>query len=110
MSSTENLDEIPFEQALERLESIVSRMEEGKLPLDQMIKCFEEGSALSAACGKKLKSLERKIEVLVKENSSGGDWKNFEEASPSPSLEEEEEESVPVQKTKKSATQEDLPF
>jgi exodeoxyribonuclease VII small subunit len=55
-----------FEQALERLETIVGDMEYGTLNLDAMIERFEEGQALIALCGRKLNEVERKIEKLVK--------------------------------------------
>jgi exodeoxyribonuclease VII small subunit len=71
------LETLPFEKALERLEAVVSKMESGKLPLDEMMKYFEEGAQLSAICEKKLKELEKKIEILVKEDNQGGKWKEF---------------------------------
>lgn len=70
-----------FEEALEKLETIVAKMEDGNLPLDQMIKYYEEGNMLSSICGGKLKELEKKIEILVRENSEGGEWKNFDPSS-----------------------------
>jgi exodeoxyribonuclease VII small subunit len=71
------IEALPFEKALERLETVVSKMESGKLPLDEMMKYFEEGAQLSAICEKKLKELEKKIEILVKEDGQGGKWKDF---------------------------------
>lgn len=87
--------QLSFEEALEKLEAIVAKMEDGNLPLDQMIKYYEEGNALSSICGKKLKALEKKIEILVKENGEGGEWKNFDPSSGkhsamSPQAEDEE--------------------
>ncbi|MFZ2657202.1 exodeoxyribonuclease VII small subunit [Zavarzinia sp.] len=70
------VEELPFEKALERLEAIIEKMESGKLQLDEMMKYFEEGSALSSLCEKKLRELEKKIEILVK-NEQGGKWKEF---------------------------------
>lgn len=60
-------DEIGFEQALERLETIVSEMEAGSLPLEDMMKRFEEGRALAKVCSTKLTQVEKRIEILVKE-------------------------------------------
>jgi len=57
---------IDFEQSLERLETLVEEMESGKLPLEEMIKHFEEGSKLVTLCSKKLNEVEQKIEKLVK--------------------------------------------
>jgi len=54
-------EDMPFEKVLERLESVVAKMENGNLPLDEMMKAFEEGKILSDICGKKLKAVEKKI-------------------------------------------------
>ena len=57
---------IDFEKSLERLETLVNEMESGTLPLEEMIKHFEEGSKLVTLCSKKLTEVEQKIEKLVK--------------------------------------------
>jgi exodeoxyribonuclease VII small subunit len=57
---------VDFEKSLERLEAIVEEMESGDLPLEQMIKHFEEGSKLVTLCSGKLNEVEQKIEKLVK--------------------------------------------
>lgn len=75
-----NID-MPFEQALEELEKIVDDMEQGDLPLDDMIKCFERGTLLSKLCRKKLSKLEKKIEVLVKDDGVDGEWQDFDDSS-----------------------------
>ncbi len=54
-----------FESALERLESIVTEMENGQLGLDEMTVRFEEGTRLSKFCEQKLNEVERKIEILM---------------------------------------------
>ena len=56
-----------FENALARLESIVSDLERGELPLDESLKIFEEGIKLSKTCLKILDDAERKVEILVQE-------------------------------------------
>ena len=73
--------ELAFEDALEKLESLVEKMEEGDLPLDKMIDCFERGTTLANLCDKKLKSLEKKIQVLVNDNNAGGEWSDFDQSS-----------------------------
>jgi exodeoxyribonuclease VII small subunit len=55
-----------FEKSLERLEAIVSEMEDGSLGLEEMINRFEEGQILLKSCSQKLNEVERKIEILVK--------------------------------------------
>jgi exodeoxyribonuclease VII small subunit len=47
-------------------------MESGDLPLEQMIKHFEEGSKLVTQCSKKLTEVEQKIEKLVKKGDGLG--------------------------------------
>ena len=56
-----------FEQALDRLETIVGEMESGKLSLEDMMARFEEGQALVKICTQKLNQVERRIEILMKE-------------------------------------------
>lgn len=65
----ENAQQLSFEDAMKRLEEIVTQMEKGSLGLDEMIARFEEGQALIAFCTKKLNEVERKIEILVKKES-----------------------------------------
>jgi exodeoxyribonuclease VII small subunit len=76
MAENEN-GSLTFEDALARLEAVVDKMERGSLPLDQMIKSFEEGSKLSSFCGAKLRELEKKIEILVRESAGGQEWAPF---------------------------------
>ncbi|MFM9330323.1 exodeoxyribonuclease VII small subunit [Paenibacillus mesotrionivorans] len=62
--------ELSFEAAMERLETIVGRLENGDVPLEQAIELFQQGMKLSHLCGKKLEQVERKIEILVEENGT----------------------------------------
>ena len=66
MTAKKKDSEQSFEKALERLEEIVSGMEEGNMPLDKMIAHFEEGQKLVKQCSEKLNEVERRIEILVK--------------------------------------------
>ena len=60
-----------FEEALKRLEAIVTDLESGKLDLDQMIKKYTEGSQLIKFCQAQLDKAEQQIKVLnAKENGS----------------------------------------
>lgn len=58
---------LKFEDALARLEAIVTELEKGELPLDQSLKMFEEGIKLSKTCLKILDDAERKVELLVQD-------------------------------------------
>ena len=57
-----------FENALARLETIVTEMESGKLGLEEMLRHFEEGQDLVKLCSGRLNEVERKIETLVKKD------------------------------------------
>ncbi len=57
-----------FEQALERLEGIVTEMENGELELETMIARFEEGRKYLKFCATKLNEVERRIETLLKKD------------------------------------------
>jgi len=61
---------IPFEEAFNKLETIVSKLESGELTLEENIQLFEEGIALTKSCQNQLQAAEEKIKTLVK-NSAG---------------------------------------
>ncbi|MBQ6706727.1 MAG: exodeoxyribonuclease VII small subunit [Clostridia bacterium] len=54
-----------FEQAMTRLEEIVSLLDSGKCTLDDSLKLFEEGTKLTALCAGQLKTAEQKIVKLT---------------------------------------------
>jgi exodeoxyribonuclease VII small subunit len=57
-------DELPFEDALEKLESIVEAMESDELPLEALLARFEEGTRLARQCQSRLAEAELKIQQL----------------------------------------------
>ncbi len=59
------MKDMTFEKAMERLEEIVSLLESGKCTLDDSLKLFEEGTALTAFCTDSLKAAEQKIITLT---------------------------------------------
>ena len=59
-------NEMQFEKALERLEKIVSELENGRVSLDDSLKKYEEGVKLSRICNKKLEEAQTKVEILMK--------------------------------------------
>lgn len=63
---------ISFEEAMERLERIVSRLESSDVPLETAIELYQEGMALSRLCGRKLEQVERRIEMLVEDENGLG--------------------------------------
>ena len=56
---------LTFEQSMERLDEIVSLLEENEKPLDETIALFEEGLKLVRTCDARLKSFETKIEEIT---------------------------------------------
>jgi exodeoxyribonuclease VII small subunit len=56
-----------FEEALEKLEGLVSNMECGEIPLEQMVQQFEDATRLLYSCADKLRSAEQRLEVLKQE-------------------------------------------
>ena len=55
-----------FEQALAELESLVQRLEGGDLPLDEALKAFERGIALTRHCQASLQAAQQRVEILLK--------------------------------------------
>lgn len=56
-----------FEQALSELEEVVSRLEEGELPLDEALSCFEAGVRNAQRCRELLTQVEGRVELLLKD-------------------------------------------
>lgn len=54
-----------FETSLKTLETLVAKMETGKLSLNEAMQCFEQGVALTASCQKMLKEAEQRILSLA---------------------------------------------
>jgi len=55
---------LSFEKALEELESIVSKLERGDVPLAESIAIYERGEALKAHCDALLRQAEAKVEKI----------------------------------------------
>jgi exodeoxyribonuclease VII small subunit len=66
-----------FEKALERLEKIVEQMESAELPLEEVLKRYEEGTELVKFCQQKLEEAEKKIEILAKKKDGSPQLKKF---------------------------------
>jgi exodeoxyribonuclease VII small subunit len=62
----EPLKKPDFEKSLARLEEVVRRLESPQLALDEAMKLFEEGVALSRECQKQLEEAEGRVEILLK--------------------------------------------
>src|SRR5258708_30980296 len=81
---------LTFESAIQRLEKIVADMEEAELPLEDVLKRYEEGTRLVRFCSQKLDEAEKKIEILTKKTDGsvalepfeGERWASDEKESP----------------------------
>ena len=71
-----------FEEALERLEAIVQKLESGDLTLEESLKSFEEGTKLANFCNKKLEEAEQKVSVLMKESDGTYEERPFDIGEP----------------------------
>jgi exodeoxyribonuclease VII small subunit len=60
---------LDFEQALTELEGLVERLERGDVPLDEALRTFERGVALTRHCQSCLQAAQQKVEILL--NRSG---------------------------------------
>jgi len=60
------LQEVKLEDALKRLAEIVKSLEKNDCELDESLKLFEEGVALTRSCHTKLTEAERRIEILTR--------------------------------------------
>ncbi len=61
MSSQER---IPFEEALKKLETIVTKLQDGSVSLEESVTLYEEGIALSKYCSTILEEAELRIEKV----------------------------------------------
>ena len=60
-----DVKKMPFERAIEELESIVKRLEEGKVPLEESVTIYERGEALKKRCEELLRQAEARVEKIT---------------------------------------------
>jgi exodeoxyribonuclease VII small subunit len=60
--------QMTFEDAMEKLEEIVERLEEGDVPLEKAISYFQEGMKLSKLCHDKLQTVEKQMDQILRED------------------------------------------
>jgi exodeoxyribonuclease VII small subunit len=58
-----------FEEALDELEALVERMEQGETSLEDSLKDFQRGIELTRTCQKALSEAEQKVEILLQKDS-----------------------------------------
>ena len=68
-SNPQKKEKLPdFEQSLTELEALVTRLEQGDVPLEDALKTFERGVALTRQCQTALRTAQQKVEVLLARN------------------------------------------
>lgn len=71
------MENMTYEKAIERLEEIVSLLENNEIPLEDSISLFQEGITLSKYCDNKLKNIQEKV-AQIYENGQLSEFKSEE--------------------------------
>jgi exodeoxyribonuclease VII small subunit len=61
-------EEVTFEEAMEQLEQIVGKLEEGDVALEKAISLYQEGMKLSNVCHEKLQKVEKQLDHILSED------------------------------------------
>ena len=64
-----DVKQLSFERAIEELESIVRRLEEGEVPLEESVSIYERGEALKRRCEELLRQAEARVEKITTDAS-----------------------------------------
>ena len=68
MSSRKKAESLTFEESMLELETLVTKMEQGDLPLEEALKSFERGIQLARHSQQQLKEAEQKVQILTTQN------------------------------------------
>lgn len=71
MADTPHADvkQLSFERAIEELESIVKRLEDGKVPLEESVAIYERGESLKRHCEELLRQAEARVDKITTDAS-----------------------------------------
>ena len=64
-ANNSDVAQLSFERAIDELESIVKRLEEGKVPLEESVAIYERGEALKRRCEDLLRQAEARVEKIT---------------------------------------------
>ena len=64
-----DVKKLSFERAIEELETIVKRLEDGKVPLEESVAIYERGEALKRRCEELLRQAEARVEKITTDAS-----------------------------------------
>ena len=106
-----------FEDTLVRLEEIIARLENGSMPLEDMVDLVEQGAQLIKNCRSRLEVMNNKVEILFKDDGETGEFTEFDLSTDRAQAaigKAEMVQGTPTVKRKKAAQesppQDDLPF
>lgn len=68
MTTRKKAESLTFEQSMQELETLVTKMEQGDLPLEDALQSFERGIVLARHSQKKLQDAEQKVQILTSQN------------------------------------------
>jgi exodeoxyribonuclease VII small subunit len=68
-----------LESAMERISEIVAAMEEGSLPLEKLLDCYEEGLGLVKSCQEQLDAAEQRIQLIARDARGNPSLKPFDD-------------------------------
>jgi exodeoxyribonuclease VII small subunit len=60
---------LTFERAIEELETIVKRLEDGKVPLEESVTIYERGEALKKRCEELLRQAEARVDKITTDSA-----------------------------------------
>ena len=71
MADTTHADvkKLSFERAIEELETIVKRLEDGKVPLEESVTIYERGESLKRRCEDLLRQAEARVDKITTDSS-----------------------------------------
>lgn len=64
-----DVKKLSFERAIEELESIVKRLEDGKVPLEESVAIYERGEVLKRRCEELLRQAEARVDKITTDSS-----------------------------------------
>ena len=64
-----DVKKLTFERAMEELESIVKRLEDGKVPLEESVAIYERGEALKRRCEELLRQAEARVDKITTDSN-----------------------------------------
>ena len=102
--------DLSFEKALAELENIVSKLEEGNLPLNESLSLFEKGVKRAKFLREELEKAEKKTEILLKDESGEVKAEPFVLTSEEKSVEDLKDSGEDEDESPKDEDNDDLPF